>query len=81
MCKYSHLYLPPKEYCSCDPIPDEWMDAMPKRSKDLDELKNAIRRKQARGIERLGFGDLMKEFNNPNGKLNLKLGRLGHWFQ
>lgn len=28
---YSDLYLPPKDYSSCDPIPPEWMDAVPRR--------------------------------------------------
>ena len=52
---YKNIYLPPKEYCSWDPIPEEWMEAIPRRAEGEEKLEKMIKQKSATGIERLGF--------------------------
>lgn len=32
---HGDLYLPPKEYSSCAPIPEEWIESLPHRTEGM----------------------------------------------
>lgn len=56
---YNHIYIPPKEYCSCDPIPEEWIDAIPRKLEGEEKLQKCIKQKTSSGVERLGFENFL----------------------